>query len=72
MKVNLCATDRVVRGIAGVILLVVGLFVVRGRKGIVLDALGATLLFSGSVGFCHVYSVLRIDTSKGLAEGSSD
>ncbi len=64
MKVNQNAVERVVRGIIGVALIAVGLLVVRGVFGIALGLIGAVLLFSGAVGFCHVYKVFHINTSK--------
>lgn len=64
VKPNLGASDRVIRGVVGGILIAVGLFLVRGILGIVLSLLGALLIFSGTVGFCHVYKVLHIRSSK--------
>ena len=64
MGTNLGTLDRAIRGVGGVILIVVGLFVVRGLIGILLGLVGAVLVFSATVGFCHVYKVLRIRTSK--------
>ena len=64
MKINLGTVDRVVRGVVGVLLLIVGLTLVKGIIGIVLDVVGAVLLFSGFVGFCHVYKVFHINSSK--------
>lgn len=64
MGINLGTVDRVIRGVVGVILIAVGLFLVRGILGIVLSLLGALLIFSGTVGFCHVYKVLHIHSSK--------
>jgi hypothetical protein len=64
MGTNLGSIDRVIRGFAGVLLIVVGLFLVRGAIGVVLCLLGAVLIFSGVVGFCHVYKVLHIRTCR--------
>jgi len=64
MKANQSTIDRVIRGAVGVGLLFVGTVLVKGVFGIVLDVIGAVLLFSGFVGFCHVYKVFHIDTSK--------
>jgi len=62
--VNLSRVDRVVRVIAGAALLAIGMFAVRGLPGIVLDLIGAVLVFSGAIGFCHVYKVLGICSVK--------
>ena len=64
MKCNLNPVDRTVRVTAGVVLGVVGLLVIRGLLGVVVLLLGAVLVFSGWIGFCHVYKFFRIDTSK--------
>lgn len=61
---NQNAVERVVRAVAGVGLFALGLAVVRGLVGIALAVVGAVLLFSGVVGFCHVYKFLHINTSK--------
>lgn len=64
MKINEGTIDRVIRGIVGVILLVVGLVLVKGSVGVVLDVLGAILLVTGVVGFCPLYTLFHIGTSK--------
>lgn len=64
MKLNAGTTDRIVRVVAGLVLLGVGLFVVKGGFGIALDVVGAVLVFSGTVGFCHVYKVFGINTTR--------
>ena len=63
MGVNLGAIDRVVRGVVGAILIAAGLFLVTGVARVVLCLLGAVLVFSGTVGFCHVYRFFHIRTS---------
>jgi hypothetical protein len=55
MKVNVGPADRIVRWVLGVVFLGAGL--TAGRRawwGVVLDAVGAVLLFSATTGFCHV------------------
>ena len=55
MKVNVGPAERIVRGVLGVVLLGVGLSV--GRRawwGVLLDLLGAVMLFSATIGFCHI------------------
>jgi len=64
MGTNLGTLDRAIRGLGGIILVVAGLFVVKGLIGILLGLVGAVLIFSATVGFCHVYKVLHIRTSK--------
>ena len=64
MKLNEGNIDRIIRGVAGAILLVVGLVLVKGTIGIVLDVLGAVFLVTGIVGFCPLYTLFHISTSK--------
>lgn len=55
MKVNESALDRIIRAVVGVVLLGLGLFVVPGWIGIVLDVLGLVALFTAATGFCLLY-----------------
>jgi len=64
MKVNESSVDRVIRAVVGAVLLVVGLLLVKGALGIVLAVLGAILLVTGMLGFCPIYALLHIGTSK--------
>jgi uncharacterized membrane protein len=64
MQINLCTLDRVIRGVGGVVLVAGGLLLVRGAIGVVLALVGAVLIFSASLGFCHVYKFLGMSTSK--------
>lgn len=59
MKVNLGMPERVVRGVIGVLSAATGLTIGRHAWwGILLDIVGAVLLFSASTGFCHVRKVV--------------
>ena len=60
MEANLSVVDRVVRVGLGVILAGIGLFVVKGILGVALALVGGVLVFSGTVGFCHVYKFFGI------------
>jgi uncharacterized membrane protein len=64
MKTNENGIDRIIRGIAGVALLAVGLVFVKGTLGIVLAVVGAVLLVTGILGFCPIYALLHIGTKK--------
>ena len=57
MKMNEGTIDRVVRIVLGVVLLYVGIMVVGGVWGIVIDVLGAIALLTGIVGFCPLYKL---------------
>ena len=61
---NLSPLDRAVRIVLGIALLGTGVFVVQGVAGVVVDLIGAVLVFSGTVGFCHVYKLCGICTAK--------
>jgi hypothetical protein len=64
MKLNEGNVDRIIRGVVGVILLVVGFVFVKGTIGVVIDVIGVVLLVTGIVGFCPIYALLHIGTSK--------
>ena len=65
MKKNESSIDQVVRTIAGIILIGLGLFAgIHGAWQIVVFVLGALLLVTGLVGFCPVYSLFKFSTRK--------
>lgn len=68
MKANEGSTDRIIRVIVGIILIVVGFFVLKATLGIILGIIGIVLLLTGAVGFCALYPLLKINTSKKAEE----
>jgi hypothetical protein len=65
MKTNESVWDRVIRVVAGIALLALYFTgVVTGGWGIVFIVLNAALLLTGVVGFCPLYSLLKIRTNK--------
>jgi len=59
MQTNVGKTERIVRGVLGLILLAVGLFMGRLTWwGVALDIASGLLLLSATTGFCHVRKVL--------------
>lgn len=65
MKLNESNVDRVIRAVAGVVLLYLGFggaFI--GTSAVVADVLGGVLLLTGAVGFCPLYTVLKFSTLK--------
>lgn len=64
MKLNESNIDRIIRAVAGVILLYLGFGVLSGGLGIVADVVGAVLLLTGAVGFCPLYALLKLSTLK--------
>jgi hypothetical protein len=59
---NESTADRVIRLVAGVVLVALGVLGVHGTWGIVLDVLGAVLLLTGAIGFCPLYRVFGFST----------
>lgn len=64
MGINLGVIDRAIRGAVGASLIAAGLFLVQGVVGVLLCLVGAVLIFSATVGFCHVYKFFHIHTSR--------
>lgn len=65
MKVNESMADRGIRVVLGLVLLALYFSgVVAGTLGIVLAVVGAIALLTGLVGFCPLYSLLKIKTTK--------
>jgi hypothetical protein len=65
MKLNMGSVDRVIRVVAAILLIVLGLTgVLSGTLAIVGYVLGAVLLLTSAVGFCPLYSLFNIRTSK--------
>ncbi len=65
MKTNVSNFDRVIRVVAGVVLLVLGWAgIVGGGWGLVFKILGFIPLITGLVGFCPLYALLKTGTKK--------
>ena len=65
MKTNESKIDRIIRAVAGVVLLYLGFSgVLGGTLGVVVEVLGAVLLFTGAVGFCPLYAMFKFSTLK--------
>lgn len=65
MNVNESNLDRLVRAIAGIALIALYfLGVVSGTVGVITLVIGIVLLLTGLVGFCPLYSILKIRTNK--------
>jgi hypothetical protein len=63
MKTNESNIDRIVRAVAGVVLLYLGFGgVLGGALAGVADVLGVVLLLTGAVGFCPLYTVFKFST----------
>jgi len=65
MKANESGIDRIIRVVLGIVLFALSLGgVVTGGWGIALLVLGTVALVTGGVGFCPLYSLLKINTKK--------
>ena len=65
MKLNESNVDRIIRAVAGVVLLYLGFGgVLGGALAVVADVLGVVMLFTGVVGFCPLYSLFKFNTLK--------
>lgn len=63
--VNQSSTDRIIRVILGIALLVLGWAnIVPGTLGIVFRFLGLVPLLTGLIGFCPIYALAKIRTNK--------
>lgn len=65
MKTNESNTDRIIRVVLGIVLLVLGWGgIVSGTLGLVFKILGFLPLLTGLVGFCPLYALFKIATKK--------
>jgi hypothetical protein len=64
MKRNMGNLDRIIRAIAGIILLVLGIMYVGAWWGIVLLVVGIILLATAIIGFCPLYTLCHCSTQK--------
>ena len=64
MKKNMGQTDRVIRLIAGIVLLLLAIFVVSGALAGVFYVLAAIMLVTSFIGTCPLYMPFHISTKK--------
>jgi uncharacterized membrane protein HdeD (DUF308 family) len=65
MKPNEGTSDRIIRLILGVVLIIIGWPVLGNNTlGIILDIIGVILLITGIIGFCGLYKIFGINTIK--------
>jgi hypothetical protein len=64
MKINEGSIDRAIRLVVAGVLIGIGLGVVRGPGGIAMAVIGVIPLLTGLSGFCPLYTLLGIDTSR--------
>ena len=64
-KVNQADWDRMLRVILGAVLLFLSLGgTVTGALGVILFIIGVVLMLTGLVGYCPLYTILKIKTKK--------
>ena len=71
MEKNVGARDKIIRVIAGLIILGVGVSM-QGVLGLVCAIVGIGLLFTAITGFCSLYKLFGIDTRKGKPESTRE
>jgi Inner membrane protein YgaP-like, transmembrane domain len=64
MKSNVGSIDRVLRVLAGIVLLVIGFAVLGGTAGIVVGVIGLIPLTTGLIGWCPLYNLFHLRTRK--------
>jgi hypothetical protein len=64
VKRNEANWERIGRVVLGVALIIGGLAAVGGTGGYIMAAVGLVPLITGLVGWCPIYSVLKIGTHK--------
>ncbi|MHB8778750.1 MAG: YgaP family membrane protein [Anaerolineales bacterium] len=65
MKTNESNVDRIIRAVAGVVLLYLGFSgVLGGALAIVADVLGTVMLVTSAIGFCPLYAMFKFSTFK--------
>lgn len=64
MKINESNLERIIRAVAGVVLLYVGFGgVLTGTLGVIVGLIGAVLVITGALGFCPIYALLKFSTA---------
>ncbi len=62
LKQNESTTDRIVRGVIGIVAISTGLFWLTGAMQFVAYVVGTVALITGIIGFCGIYALLGIST----------
>lgn len=68
IRVNEGSIDRAVRLVVAGVLIGIGLGVLRGPGGIAMAVVAVIPLLTGLSGFCPLYAVFGIDTSRRASE----
>lgn len=63
-KPNESTTDRLIRAVAGLVLLTLGYYWLSSYLQIVAYVAAAALLMTAALGYCHLYTLMGWDTAK--------
>jgi hypothetical protein len=61
---NMGTADRIIRFIAGIVVLIVAFIAVSGVAQIVLWVVGGILVLTALVGFCPLYAIFHLSTKR--------
>jgi uncharacterized membrane protein HdeD (DUF308 family) len=65
MRSNESSSDRVIRIILGIILIILGWIALGNNTlGVILDIIGIILIITGITGFCLIYTLFGMSTRK--------
>ena len=65
MKLNESNVDRIIRVVAGIVLLFLGFGgMLNGISAAAANVFGVVMLFTGAVGFCPIYAMFKFGTLK--------
>jgi uncharacterized membrane protein len=68
MSANEASWDRIVRVVLGAVLLFLGFgSTISGAAGIIVGIVGGVLVVTGAIGYCPLYSLLKIRTNREAA-----
>ena len=61
-KQNEGSTDRMIRIVLGIVLIIVGFFFMTGTWGVIVGIVGFVPLVTGLMGWCPLYAAFKIST----------
>jgi hypothetical protein len=64
MTKNEGTLDRVIRGVAGILVMISGYLWLSGIWAIVLYVVGLALIVTAAIGYCHLYKLMGWNTTK--------
>ncbi len=64
MKPNESNVERIIRVIAGLVLIAVGFWFIGGTVGIIVGIIGFVPLLTGIIGYCPAYGLLGFSSKK--------